>query len=140
MLAPTTSAHVLVVDDDLPLLRSVDRNIRELGYRVLTARDAIGALDVLRTTRFAMLMLDVTMPGLDGIELARCVRAGIAGPLNAQVAIVFVTGDDTATTYEATFEVGAVRYLRKPLYESSLREVLAMVMVPSGDSPDGVLL
>jgi len=117
-------ADVLIVDDDLPTLRGVDRALRGLGYETFTAPCAMTALDILRTTQFSILLLDVNMPRLSGVDLARCLRAGIAGPLNANVPIIFVTSDDTATTYEETFEVSALRYVAKPVDENALSRVM----------------
>lgn len=122
------AADVLIVDDDLCLLRSMDRVVRGLGYETFATVDGTSALDVLRTRRFSLVVLDVQMPRLSGIELARQLRGGEAGPLNRDVPIVFVTADDSAETYEQTFDVDAIRYLAKPLGHHALEVAIDHVL------------
>jgi DNA-binding LytR/AlgR family response regulator len=115
--------RVLAVDDELPqldelayLLRADDR-IAE----VLTAADATEALRQLRDRAVDVVFLDIRMPGLDGLELAR-VLARFAHP----PAIVFVTAhDDRAVD---AFDLGAADYLLKPLRADRLAESLRRVV------------
>lgn len=122
------SADVLVVDDDLPLLRSMDRLLRGLGYVTFATTDGTSALDVLRTRRFALLLLDVQMPRQTGVQLAQRIRDGEAGEINRDVPIVFVTADDSAATYQATFDVDAIRYLTKPVHADALERELDSIL------------
>ncbi len=122
------SADILAVDDDAQILRALDRTLREEGYLVRTATTVVSALDVLRTTRFALLLLDVQMPLQGGLELARCVRGGGTGPMNRDVPIVFVTADESIATFEATFDVAAFRCVYKPLFGNALRHVVGTIL------------
>jgi DNA-binding LytR/AlgR family response regulator len=114
---PTLRA--LAVDDELPaldelayLLRADDR----VGS-VVTAADATEALRVLRDGEVDVVFLDIRMPGLDGLELARVLRRFAQPPL-----VVFVTAhDDRAVD---AFDLGAVDYLLKPLRAERLAETL----------------
>jgi CheY-like chemotaxis protein len=127
-MTTAASADVLVVDDDLMLLRSMDRALRALGYETFATTDSMSALDVLRTRRFSLLVLDVQMPRMSGIELAERVRNGEAGSLNRDVPIVFVTADDSAATYQATFDVSAIRYLAKPVHAHALEHEIDNIL------------
>ncbi len=122
------ASDVLLVDDDLSLLRSMDRTLRGLGYRTFATVDGNSAIDVLRTTRFSLVVLDVQMPRITGIEIARHIRSGHAGELNRNVPIMFVTGDDRETTYEDTFEVNAIRYLAKPVAGDALEHAIDNIL------------
>jgi CheY-like chemotaxis protein len=108
------TADLLIIDDDPQLLRMMDRTVRSAGFTSFTAPSPAYALELLRTTRFQMLVLDVSMPMQTGIELAQEIRRGRFGALNRDVPIVFVTADNRATTYEQTFDVEALRCLIKP--------------------------
>ena len=122
------SADVLIVDDDLSLLRAMDRTLRGLGYETFATVDGTSAMDVLRTRRFSLLVLDVQMPRITGLELAQHVRSGAAGDLNRDVPIVFVTADDSAETYEGTFDVNAIRYLAKPVAIDTLETAIDNIL------------
>ena len=111
-------AAILVVDDygpNLTALRALLENIGEIS----TA--ASGAQAIAETDRreYAVVVIDVQMPGMDGIELARRIRAGAH---NAQVPIIFLTAADggLAPILEG-YAVGAVDFLRRPLEPVVLR-------------------
>jgi DNA-binding LytR/AlgR family response regulator len=115
--------RVLAVDDELPqldelayLLRADDR-IAE----VLTAADATEALRQLRDRAVDVVFLDIRMPGLDGLELARVLRRFAQPPV-----IVFITAhDDRAVD---AFDLGAADYLLKPLRADRLAESLRRIV------------
>lgn len=111
---PRDSGDVLIVDDDAQLLRMMDRTLRSAGYRTSTSGTPVAALALLRTRRFSLVVLDVDMPGMSGLELATQIRDGRYGETNRSVPIVFVTADDSAKTYEGTYDVGAIQCLIKP--------------------------
>ena len=119
---------VLVVDDDLALLRAMDRMLRGFGYDTFATSDASYALDILRTRRFSLLVLDVQMPLLNGLELARYLREGGAGDLNREIPIMFVTADESAATYEGTYDVDAIRYLPKPVRPDVLERAIDNIL------------
>ena len=129
MTEPET-LRVLAVDDEAPqldelayLLRADDR----VGS-VATASDATEALRVLRDGSTDVVYLDIRMPGLDGLELARVLRRFAEPP-----SVVFVTAhDDRAVD---AFELGAVDYLLKPLREDRLAESLRRVVAARVAAP-----
>ena len=120
---PRRGLRALAVDDELLqldelayLLRADDR-IAE----VLTAADATGALRQLRDRAVDVVFLDIRMPGLDGLELARVLQRFAQPPV-----VVFVTAhDDRAVD---AFDLGAVDYLLKPLRADRLSESLRRVV------------
>lgn len=123
-LAADYTADILLVDDDLALLRMMDRTLRSAGYTTMTAPNPGFVLEVLRSTRFLLLILDVSMPLQNGIDLAREIRVGNYGPVNRDVPLLFVTADDRERTYEDTFDVSALRCLIKPFDPEHLRHIV----------------
>jgi DNA-binding LytR/AlgR family response regulator len=115
--------RVLAVDDEAPQLDELVYLLRadERVASVVSASDATEALRVLRDGATDVVFLDIRMPGLDGLELARVLRRFAQPP-----SIVFVTAhEDRAVD---AFELGAVDYLLKPLREDRLSESLRRVV------------
>lgn len=119
----TASLRVLAVDDEPPALDELAYLLRAdpRVARVHAAGDATEALRVLRDTDVDAVFLDIRMPGLDGMELARLLRRFARPP-----AIVFVTAyDDGAVD---AFDLGAIDYVRKPVQAERLAESLRRVI------------
>jgi response regulator NasT len=106
--------HLMVVDDDRLVLSLLTKGLRHAGYEVSSAHSAERALELLQTTTPDLLILDISMPGISGLELARRLREQALAPF------IFLTayGDDE-TVREAT-AAGAVGYLVKPIDTAQL--------------------
>lgn len=106
------SSRVLIADDDEFIRRLVTTTLEDVaGVRLVEARDGVEALEVAQREEPTLILLDLAMPRLDGIEACRRLRAL---PVGAKAKIVMLTahsGDDGAA--RAT-EAGADRYLTKP--------------------------
>jgi DNA-binding LytR/AlgR family response regulator len=113
---------ILAVDDEAPALDELAFLLRAdpRVNKVFTAGDATEALRALRDLDVDVVFLDIRMPGLDGMELARVLRRFARPP-----AIVFVTAYDNAAA--DAFDLGAVDYVRKPIQPSRLAEALRRV-------------
>ncbi len=111
-------ATVLVVDDDDRLLSSVRRVLAYEGYRVLTATNGPDGLQLARDESPDLIILDVMMPGLDGLEVARRVQAGGGVP------VLMLSARDRIEDKVAGLEAGADDYLVKPF---AVEELLARV-------------
>src|SRR5215831_7996948 len=88
--ATLSKGLVLLVDDEPALLRAFSRFLETVGFQVRTAQDGEAALDQLRSTRFDVIISDITMPGMSGIEFLRLVREH-----DLDVPIVLMTGGPT---------------------------------------------
>ena len=112
---------VAIVDDDASVRRSARRLIRTLGYRAEAFGSAEEFLHSGEVKSTACLILDVRMPGMDGLELQRRL-AGSAIP------IVFITGRASEEEERRALRAGAVAFLRKPVDKQALLHVLGAVL------------
>ncbi|WP_048441224.1 LytTR family DNA-binding domain-containing protein [Caenimonas sp. SL110] len=136
--------HVLVVDDE-PLARSRLRTVlagctAPAAVVGAEAANAVQAMDMLRRHRFDAVLLDIHMPGADGLALARALRDGLDAP-----AVVFVTAH--AEHAVSAFELEAVDYLTKPVRLERLQAALQKVErqvhargLPAGAQADVLLI
>ncbi len=99
---------VLVVDDEKPLREFVRRNLEARGYKVLNAANGLEALAVFENGQVDLVILDIMMPHLDGLETARRIRAG------SRVPIIILTAMGEEADKVRAFDLGADDYLTKP--------------------------
>ncbi|MGC2062867.1 MAG: sigma-54 dependent transcriptional regulator [Thermodesulfovibrionales bacterium] len=101
--------NVLVVDDEEPIRRLLRKELSRKGFAVETAADGHEALDRLKDQVFDVILLDITMPGMDGIELMKKLHRDPASPV-----IIVLTGRATVETAVDAMKHGAYDYLAKP--------------------------
>jgi DNA-binding NtrC family response regulator len=109
---------ILVVDDE-PGLRESFRLILEDEYEVIDVPDGPAALDVLRSAQIDLVLLDIRLPGMDGIEVLERIKA-----LDEGVEVVLVTAVRTVRTAVAAMKLGAFDYLTKPFEEDELLSIV----------------
>jgi two-component system response regulator AtoC len=109
---------VLVVDDDAGVRQSF-RIILEQEYDVLEAADGVSTLEVLRAAPVDLVLLDVRLPGMDGLEVLERIRA-----IDERLDVILVTAVRTVKTAVAAMKLGALDYLTKPVDEE---EVLPLI-------------
>jgi two-component system response regulator MprA len=110
---------ILVVDDDFAVRESLDRALRANGFDVELAADGVEALTTIDATSFDAVVLDVLMPGFDGMSVCRSLRAG-----GNRIPVLMLTARDAVADRVAGLEAGADDYLVKPF---ALEELLARV-------------
>jgi len=109
---------VLIVEDEPTLLETLEYNLARQGYQVYSAADGLTALEVARQERPDVIVLDVMLPGIDGLEVCRILRKEMNVP------ILMLTARADEVDKIVGLEVGADDYLTKPF---SMRELLARV-------------
>jgi len=114
--------HLLVVDDDRRIRALLSRFLLGEGYRVTTAETAREARAKLEGLHFDLLILDVMMPGENGFDLARAIRAGSAVPI-----LMLTARDETESRIEG-LEIGADDYLAKPFEPRELSLRVASIL------------
>ncbi len=113
-------ATVLIVDDEADVVRLLSAALRGEGFRLLSAHDAETALALARAERPALILLDWMMPGRNGLDVCRALRAE-ADPQLRQVPVVLLTARTGAEDIAAGFAAGATDYLTKPFKLSYVR-------------------
>lgn len=110
MNAMKTATRVLVIDDDPVIGKSIDRVLASKGYAVITAADGAQALEKLAGEDYDVVYTDIRMPGMDGVEVARQIKA-----TRPWLPVVIVTGYGSQASEEEARAVGVSAFLHKPL-------------------------
>ncbi len=103
-----SAGRILVVDDDPQIRRVMRVTLTGQGYEVDDAKNGEAALDKLRAERFDLVLLDMNMPGMGGLETCRAIRA------QSEVAIVMLTVRDSENDKVDALDAGADDYVTKP--------------------------
>jgi two-component system response regulator ResD len=115
-----TGEHILVVDDEPSIVEVVGLYLEREGYRVTVARDGRAALDALQRERPDLIVLDLMLPQVDGLEITRRLR----GPGEVTIPIIMLTAKGEETDRVLGLELGADDYVTKPF---SPRELVSRV-------------
>src|SRR5262249_45648397 len=113
------TVEILVVEDDAQMARVLADGLREESYSVQVARDGVSALELTRNCAFDVVLLDVMLPGLSGLDVARQLRCR-----KDDVAVLMLTARDAIPDVVGGLDAGADDYLTKPF---SFQELLARV-------------
>jgi len=108
----TSDLKILVVDDEPDILDFIEYNLKKEGYSVNTARNGVEAIKVAKSDPPHLILLDVMMPEMDGIEACREIRNNSSFD---NTLIAFLTARNEDFTQIAGFEVGADDYITKPI-------------------------
>jgi EAL domain-containing protein (putative c-di-GMP-specific phosphodiesterase class I)/ActR/RegA family two-component response regulator len=114
-----TAGRILVVDDDEAILRVIDRTLTKAGHQVETAPNGATAMEKMNGRPFDLVMSDISMPGMNGLDLLRAVRAH-----DLDVPVLIMTGTPDVATAMRAIEYGALRYLIKPMVPSEILPVV----------------
>jgi two-component system OmpR family response regulator len=129
------SRHILVVDDDRELRGLLSRFLTGNGFRVSVAQDAAAMTQTMSAARIDLIILDIMMPGEDGLSVCRRLRA------NGTIPIIMLTAKGSEFDRVAGLEIGADDYLAKPfsIHEllARVRAVLRRAAMPIPGSPAG---
>ena len=117
--ATAALGRVLVVDDDADVRRDFTRLLRRLGVEVVTATDGWKAFEGFAADAYDVIVSDISMPNLGGVQFLRAIRA-----VDLEVPVVLVTGQPSFETAVKAIEYGATRYLVKPVEPSTFEEVV----------------
>ena len=137
-MCATVTARILVVEDEEPLADTLRYNLEREGFSVTVATDGRRALELLRAERPSLVILDLMLPEMSGLDVCRAIRADSAVP------IIMVTAKDSEADKVTGLELGADDYVTKPFsvrelvsrVRATLRRVGPPMLVPA---PDEVL-
>lgn len=109
---------ILIVDDVPKNIQVAASILQENGYQMAFAQDGRTALAQIESTRFDLILLDIMMPQMDGLEVCRRIKAN---PDSREIPIIFLTAKDDADSIVKGFELGAMDYLTKPFNGAELQ-------------------
>lgn len=115
-----TGARILIVDDEIEILRVLQRSLLAHGYEVFTAQSGEEALDAISRHRLDLILLDLGLPGMSGLEICRRVRA------ESNLPIIVLSVKDAERDKVMALDLGADDYVPKPF---GIDEVLARIRV-----------
>jgi EAL domain-containing protein (putative c-di-GMP-specific phosphodiesterase class I)/ActR/RegA family two-component response regulator len=118
-IPPSPKGRVLIADDEVALLRVYKHALASAGYAVDMANDGAQAIRLVTLGEYDTIVSDISMPGMDGLELLRAIRHH-----DLDVPVVLVTGDPALATAMRALEYGAFRYLPKPFQLDALTGVV----------------
>jgi two-component system, OmpR family, response regulator MtrA len=109
-----TKQSVLVIDDDINMLHLIQRTLEMRGYEVYIAADGVGGLALFKDKNPDLVLLDIMMPGPDGLMVLDSIRKF------SHVPVIMVSAKPEFSTIEAASTVGADDYIEKPFHPSVL--------------------
>jgi len=126
---PQTIDKILVVDDEEPIAEILEYNLRKAGYETQAAYDGEQALQIFESSKPDLVLLDIMLPGRDGIDVCEQIRK------NSSVPVLMLTAKDAEDDVVQGLNAGADDYITKPF---SPREVLARVRAQLRRSKGGL--
>ncbi len=111
---------VLLIDDEISILRAMDRMLKKNGYSTLVAENAAEALSLFADHQIEAVISDIRMPGMSGIDLLREIRR-----VDLDIPVIFVTGAPSIESAVEAVKYGALQYLQKPFSEEELMEAVS---------------
>src|SRR6516225_7379717 len=115
----SATPSILVVEDEAKMRRLLELNLGEEGYTVLIASDAEAGLNIIRQERISLVLTDLKLPGMDGLEFLQMVKR-----TNATIPVVVMTAYGTVETAVEAMKAGAADYVLKPF---SLEEIQLVI-------------
>ncbi len=118
-MTDTPRTRLLIVDDEVPQMQALCDTLEDHGYSTVGVTDGEAALDALRRSSFDLLLADLMMPGMNGIELLRA-----ALEIDPTLVGIIMTGEGTIGTAVEAMQSGALDYILKPFKLSAILPVL----------------
>lgn len=113
-------AKILIIEDELKIARFLELELKHEGYEVLICRDGRKGLEMALKENVDLVILDIMLPGLNGIEVCRRIR------MESQIPIIMLTAKDDVSDKVAGLDTGADDYMTKPF---AIEELLARIRV-----------
>ena len=140
-LTPRLNAHILVVEDNVVNQEVIGQMLRTLGCRVQVSSGALAGLRAMCEKPFDLVLMDIQMPGMDGVEALNWFRRGTAGRFNfltsADTPIIAVTANALGGDEERFLGLGFDDYLSKPFRQSQLLAMLTKHLRPAAPADAG---
>ncbi len=114
---------ILIVDDEEGLREGLSRLLEDEGYAVLCAEDGEQAIEIVRQTRVDLVLTDMRMPGMSGIDLLKKVRK-----IREEIGVIILTGYGEIESYIEAMNFGAMEYVSKPFKVNELKFIVNKIL------------
>lgn len=126
------AVRILVIDDEPAVVDILVTCLREEGYGALGAETSDEGLKLAILSRPELVLLDIALPGMNGIELLKRIRSIIP-----TTRVIMVSGNTDPVLAREALELGALAYVDKPFDLTYLRRIVATALQPENEKPDG---
>jgi CheY-like chemotaxis protein/glycine cleavage system H lipoate-binding protein len=131
MKATATAPKLLVVDDEPVVCESCTRIFRELGFNVEASPDAEQALDRALAGGYNAILLDIRLPGMDGLEFLQKLRSA-----DSRVPVIIITGYSSVANASAAMRLGATDFIPKPFTPDEIVQAVTRLLPPEPAAPE----
>ena len=114
---------ILIVDDEEGLREGLSKLLEDEGYAVLSAENGEQALEILQASHIDLVLTDMRMPGMNGIELLKNIRERYG-----QLGVIILTGYGQIESYIEAMNFGAIEYVSKPFKVNELKFIVHKVL------------
>jgi len=113
------SGRILIIDDDPHFLRVLHRMLSGEKFEVVATSNPCDAIELLRSSKFDLIICDLRMPDCDGLNLLQAIRSG-----GNEIPVIILTAYGEVDTYLEAMNAGATEYLNKPIRSEDLVQVV----------------
>jgi DNA-binding NtrC family response regulator len=131
-MTPTGQHRILVVDDEVTVCKSIRQALLSEECHVDMALSGEEALRLDAERPYEVLIVDLMMPGMSGLDLLRSLKAR-----NPKARVIMITGYPTMRNTLQAIQLGAMDFLPKPFLPTTLRALVAKALEEKGESPEG---
>jgi DNA-binding response OmpR family regulator len=121
------TAKILVVDDNSDIRDLIVHILNADGFHVYSAADGSSALSILKANSIELVLLDVMMPGMSGLDLLREIRTGSEKRLH-EIPVMMITAKSSTEDIDSALAIGANSYLVKPFRGTTVREKVRNIL------------
>ena len=127
---PLPKEHILIVDDEKNIVSSLTGILTDEGYEVSKTGDGVEALEIIQEDPPDLVLLDIWLPGMDGIEVLKTVKT-----YHPEIEVVIMSGHGTIDTAVKATKLGAQDFIEKPFSLDRITQSIAEVLKNRGSSP-----
>lgn len=132
-LKPNPGTQILIVDDSKTIHVMLSRILRKYGYETLSAYDGETGLELIKTHRPALVLMDVVMPGISGFQATRQIRKS-SDPEIARLPVLIISGNAQPTEQYWSEKIGANGFLPKPFDNDELFNRIEALLYPNAQN------
>ena len=127
-MAQSAQKIILIVDDEVALRETLGRILEDDGYGVMSAANGEQALEILRDHSVDLILADMRMPGMSGLDLLKKIRE-----IHSTLGVIILTGYGEIESYIEAMHFGALEYVSKPFKVNELKFIVNKILNNSSD-------